>query len=549
MSESLKHEILIIGGWNYFALIILCIGMFILMTRANKNRSFKVFSIVQVAMVIWLVGKIFKTVSPTVELRWFFIVVYYFGICLLEVSFLDFAYVYNKGVYLKKKFRVALYLIGALQILLVATNPLHHLFYARFNFRGDDFGSLFYVHVSINYLAIIIGIVLCTQKFTKQVVFHSKIKKYLITFAILMPLVLNYLYIFQYLKKIFRYFGWQIFDITPIVYTASLLAFVYATFKFEFFDVSPIMKHEIAESLNTGICLTDIGGQILYSNPSFKTMFDLEIQDNIEPLMQNKNNLFKYKDLFIRFEKEKIIHMGSTYWIYVFNNMSYYYELIDQIEEKKERIFESNQKLKRQIQVLIETSEKAASNFVARELHDIMGHSLVASMKLLESAKIIKVEDHRKYLIEQSKVTLLQGLREMEVLTVEQEHPSTIQFAKDIRQLILPLQETGVEVKFFDHSKLSYLQHQIYSTVLKIIKELITNILKHSHCTRVMIRLNIDHGSLSMHMMDNGRGVEMLKLGNGLVGIQERIESIKGNVEFSSESGEGFQTTIQCPLL
>jgi hypothetical protein len=88
--------------WNFFAIIVNIITFIVIYMKANHNASLKAFFVVQFSMIVWLVGKIFKTVSPTVELRWFFVAFYYFGVILLGASFLDFAYIYYKGRPIKK---------------------------------------------------------------------------------------------------------------------------------------------------------------------------------------------------------------------------------------------------------------------------------------------------------------------------------------------------------------------------------------------------------------------------------------------------------------
>ncbi|WP_458788519.1 histidine kinase N-terminal 7TM domain-containing protein, partial [Vallitalea sediminicola] len=62
----------------------------------------------------------------------------------------------SKGKAMTRYPRLALYSIGLFGFFLVVTNPHHYLFYSRYLFWGDDFGKLFYVHVVINYLLILI---------------------------------------------------------------------------------------------------------------------------------------------------------------------------------------------------------------------------------------------------------------------------------------------------------------------------------------------------------------------------------------------------------
>lgn len=103
MKESLKIEIATISLWHMAAIIVTLTAMTILYMKANRTVTLKAFFRVEVAMLIWMVGKLLKTVAFDVNLRWSAIVFYYAGICLLEVAFLEFGYAYFKGKTLPKK--------------------------------------------------------------------------------------------------------------------------------------------------------------------------------------------------------------------------------------------------------------------------------------------------------------------------------------------------------------------------------------------------------------------------------------------------------------
>ncbi|HOO29033.1 MAG TPA: histidine kinase N-terminal 7TM domain-containing protein, partial [Lachnospiraceae bacterium] len=266
MEFGTGSNVAIIVLWNYFSILVNVVAFVIIYMKAKRSPSLKAFFLVQLSMLLWLVGKVLKTVSPNEELRWFFIVFYYAGICLLEVSFFDFAYIYGKNKPLKKPFRIAVYLLGFLQFMTVVTNPYHHLFYSVYGFWEDEFGALFYVHVVINYGFMIAAMILAGRKFKIQLSDKTRAEKNLISLAILVPLVLNFVYITRMLESLFRILHIQIFDITPIVYTWSNLIFVYATYKYEFFDLTPIMKHEIARKLDTPVLILNRERALLYAN-------------------------------------------------------------------------------------------------------------------------------------------------------------------------------------------------------------------------------------------------------------------------------------------
>ncbi|MBN2883019.1 MAG: hypothetical protein JXN10_05790, partial [Clostridia bacterium] len=151
MKEIAKVEILTICAWQLGALMAVLIAFVILYIKANRTETLKAFFSILAAIGLWLTGKILKTVAPTIELRWSFIVIYYFAICWLEVALLEFGYTYNRGRNMVTKKRLLLYILPTVQFFIVATNPLHHLFYSEFTFFSDQFGPLFYVHIVIEY--------------------------------------------------------------------------------------------------------------------------------------------------------------------------------------------------------------------------------------------------------------------------------------------------------------------------------------------------------------------------------------------------------------
>ncbi|WP_206459106.1 hypothetical protein [Anaerovorax sp. IOR16] len=70
MEYGKQIEVATITLWNFIAILVNIIVFAILYMKANRNASLKAFFLVQLSMLIWLVGKVFKTVSPTVGIRW-----------------------------------------------------------------------------------------------------------------------------------------------------------------------------------------------------------------------------------------------------------------------------------------------------------------------------------------------------------------------------------------------------------------------------------------------------------------------------------------------
>ncbi|WP_027399033.1 sensor histidine kinase [Anaerovorax odorimutans] len=561
MEEITQIKIATITLWNFAAIIVNVIVFAVLYMKANRNASLKAFFLVQLSMLIWLIGKVFKTVSPTADIRWAFIVFYYFGICLLEVSFLDFAYIYNKGKPLKKRIRIFIYVIALLQFIIIFTNPYHFLFYSEYSFWGDDFGILFYFHMAINYLFMIIGLLLCSNKFKKQLKDRGRLERNIIFVAILAPIILNFIYITRTLETLFNMLQIQIFDITPIVYTWSLLVFIYATFKYEFFNLTPIMKHEVTSKLDAFILIIDSIGRILYMNKYLKQNFRITNEYIKEKGILNKcktydklneeDKIIKNMDQYYKCNVSILKMFGNNKYIITFNDITSYQIAKNELYKENEDLENANEKLECQIEMLKQTSYIGARNYVARELHDIIGHSLVVTMKLLEVTKIFYCKNKNRAFesLEKAKISIKKGFQEMKELRDKDDEIiyNTSILQRELNSMLKVVEMSGIKANFYMRGKEEKLDEKTFDIIKKVSTELVTNTLKHAKASSLLLSIGIYDENISIQLMDNGIGINNLKKGNGLKGIDSRLELVGGKAKYISNKGEGFSCNMIIP--
>jgi len=552
MEAGAEIKVATITLWNFAALLINVIAFGIMYMKGNKNKKLKLFFVVQLAMFIWLLGKVLKTVSPIVEMRWFFIVFYYFGICLLEASFIDFSYTYYKDEYLKSKWRIGIYFLALCQFLIVVTNPYHYLFYSRFSFWGDGFGPVFYVHVVINYALIIIGMILCSIRFKEHIKEKTRFRRNLINIAILTPVLFNFVYITKILHALFRYLGIQVFDITPIVYTWSLLVFIYVTFKYEFFDLSPIMKHEISKKLELPIIIVDSNNKVLYKNSEFENAFTCE-EDIVGQLVHNDlDNLVICKENKYRYSVDLHESLEGKKYIIGFTNVTAYELAKKALATENKDLSYSNKKLEGQIEMLKQSSLVGARNYIARELHDILGHSLVVTIKLLEVSKMYyRVnKDSAKDSLDKARLSIKDGFEEMKAIRLKDctKIYNTLALEKEMRSMLKVLDVSGVDVKLYMRCPKVNLDDKVYDTIKRVLTEIVTNTLKHSKASKLLMTVSIKDNHINVQAMDNGKGVKNLVKGNGLNGIDGRLSLVGGKAKYKSEKEEGFLTNIVIPI-
>ena len=90
--------------------------------------------------------------------------------------------------------------------------------------------------------------------------------------------------------------------------------------------------------------------------------------------------------------------------------------------------------------------------------------------------------------------------------------------------------------------------------LLRVIRELVVNAIRHGNATTVKVAGTIDGDKLLCSVTDDGCGFNpdaapgILQGHFGIQGIQERIDEIGGTYEISSTPGKGTKATISVPI-
>ncbi len=549
MTDILKLEIQTICIVHIVAIILSIVFLMLFYTKATKNHALNWFIVVQCSMIGWMVFKIFKTVAPNETLRWIFIVGYYICACILEISFLEFGYSYMYGKSIRKSIRIFLWTLVGIQIAVIATNPLHHMFYKTYTFWKDTFGVLFIVHTIIEYTFIGVGFYFCSKMFRIRFTEKNKFYRVIVSSAILFPLIVNVLFITKVIHRFVFSLGWYvIFDITPIVFTWSMLVFVFATVNSEFLSLSPILRHEIVHKLDTPIVVLNRKYQMLYANSKFKENIAID-SDELSRLMSLNQNKTTFEaendDRYIRVNC-KIV---NDQFVLILKDITPYKVIENELNSKQDELDEKNKILANHIDLLKESSKVGARNYVARELHDIVGHSLVVTIKLLEVAKMYYHQDRSLSFaaIEDAKYSLQTGLNSMQNIRSDGVTKCYTGFLlrKELRRVLDAIKYTGIQTKLSVKGLDKEIEERVYDIIMKISKELITNSLKHSNAKEIFVSVNVTYKDIHLMIIDNGDGCRNLLEGNGLIGIRSRLDLINGSVEFITRENDGFMSKIK----
>ena len=208
--------------------------------------------------------------------------------------------------------------------------------------------------------------------------------------------------------------------------------------------------------------------------------------------------------------------------------------------ERKDRIHkQAQQHSQKQIKHLATIAERER---IARDLHDLVGHSLTSiALKAELAEKLIAANKHHKAQTEISQVAHLSR----DMLTTVRAAVSGINkktLTQQIEVLKQQLQQNNFNVEC--NIQLNHISANLEANLLLVITESVTNILKHSAGNKVNIHCQQQKQVVNLTISDNGK-VNSFQLGNGLTGIQQRCHQFNGDLDIQCKHGFYLHATFK----
>jgi two-component system sensor histidine kinase DesK len=178
-------------------------------------------------------------------------------------------------------------------------------------------------------------------------------------------------------------------------------------------------------------------------------------------------------------------------------------------------------------------SSLAERERIARDLHDVVGHTL--SLIVLKSELAAKLAD-----VDPARAAI--EIREVERVAREAlgEVRSAIAgyrssgVAQEIERAGAVLRSAGLRVE--DRTSAVQLTAAQEGVLALAIREAVTNVLRHARASTVQLRLDQGDGACRFEISDDGRG-DGSPEGLGLRGMRERVEAIGGSLERTIAGG------------
>lgn len=183
---------------------------------------------------------------------------------------------------------------------------------------------------------------------------------------------------------------------------------------------------------------------------------------------------------------------------------------------------------------------------IAKKIHDELANDVFQVIAFAESQSLAK---------ENTKENLLQKLDDIygRVRGISKENNKIdigIAFTKNIKEMLSAYHtgERNIITTNLESVNWETVDDIKKITIGRVLQELMVNMKKHSKANLVVIKFESDPKSIFINYTDNGIGCETTEiLKNGLQNMENRIQAVKGTIEFESEPNNGFRAKIVIP--
>jgi two-component system sensor histidine kinase DesK len=179
---------------------------------------------------------------------------------------------------------------------------------------------------------------------------------------------------------------------------------------------------------------------------------------------------------------------------------------------------------------------------IARDLHDLLGHTLSVIVLKSELASRLTASDPARAAEEIRDVERISRDALTQVRAAVRGYRSA-GFDGELKVAMEALEAAGIQVETsVEPPPLSPAQETVFAMALR---EGVTNIVRHAHATVCRLTLRRTGRFCEMVISDNGRG-GALDEGSGLSGMRERVEALGGALE--RDGSHGTQLRIRVPV-
>ncbi|MDD5277664.1 MAG: histidine kinase [Methylovulum sp.] len=226
---------------------------------------------------------------------------------------------------------------------------------------------------------------------------------------------------------------------------------------------------------------------------------------------------------------------------------------INQLVMRQQQLLDDHERLA----LKLLTVQEQERSFLAHELHDEFGQCLAAIHALTAAISQTAAQQCPELLTETEQIRritqhIMDTLRGL-LLRLRPADLDELGLSTSLGGLVQgwTARSHGKTVYHLDiHGDCRTLPAPLPMTVFRIVQECLTNIAKHAQASQVRVMLNIVADHLDMQIADNGVASQLpfSTSGIGLLGIQERVTALAGQLDMRILTTGGLLITLRLPI-
>jgi signal transduction histidine kinase len=219
------------------------------------------------------------------------------------------------------------------------------------------------------------------------------------------------------------------------------------------------------------------------------------------------------------------------------------------------RLWAQGRQLEAQQELIKDQAERDERDRIARDLHDVIAHSISAMVVQASAAQDLIRRDPERAEAAIAAVTATgrEALAETSQLlhTVRGQADDSIEPApglRDLDRLIEGFRGSGLQVELHTEGPLTPLPASVDLSAYRIVQEVLTNALRYARDRRAALRLTSTPSALTIETENVAAAGTTGKSGFGLIGMAERISLLDGRLQHQLEGDGRFRLRAVLPL-